>query len=180
MSWNTTEWNGGIQIGNNKTGGFGFTLSPGAHINAVQTGRPALREGMTISLTYAVKAIKGKPIFLSLDPSNGLKPNFRPMIQVKNDDYMGQDNRWWPSGMSCVILQPKLALAAGTFLVPLKPQLWTNVWGKPATSRRSGWLNTLLHPGNLNIVFGGGNSFSHGVAVKGGSVRFILQKWSIK
>lgn len=180
MSWNTTEWNGGIQIGNNKTGGFAFTLAPGAHINAVQTGRPALREGMTISLTYTVKTVKGKPIFLSLDPSKGLKPNFRPMLQVKDDDYMGQDNRWWPSGVSCGFLQTALDKGTLTLTIPVKPNLWTNVWGKTASSRRSGWLNVLLHPGNLNIVFGGGNSFSHGVAVKGGSVRFILQKWSIK
>lgn len=180
MSWNNTEWNGGVQIFNGQANGFFFNLVPGAHVNAIQTTRPALKERQCIELTYRIKTLKGKPVFQSLDPSKGLKPNFRPMIQVKDDDYVSEDNRWWPSGVACVMLQIELDEAAATFHVPLTPALWTNVWGKSATTRRSGWLNAISHPGNLNIVFGGGNSFSHGVAVKGGSVRFILQSWAIK
>jgi hypothetical protein len=49
-----------------------------------------------------------------------------------------------------------------------RPTIWTNVLGKPATQRMSGFPNVVQNAGNLNIVFGGGNSFSHCVSVKGG------------
>jgi len=34
--------------------------------------------------------------------------------------------------------------------------------------------------GNLNIVFGGGNSFSHGVSVKGGNIRITIVSVTIQ
>src|SRR5947207_1941761 len=81
LNWHTTEWNGGVKI-KQKDGGFVVALKPGAHINAVQTDRPAVRVGDI--LTVIQKA------------------------------------------------------------------------------------------GNLNIVFGGGNSFSHGVSVQGGKIRITI------
>ncbi len=35
------------------------------------------------------------------------------------------------------------------------------------------------HSGKLNIVFGGGNSFSHGVRIKKGKARFVLVSLTI-
>ena len=49
-NWHTTEWNGGINI-KQKDGGFVLALKPGAHINAVQTNRPAVRIGDIITVT---------------------------------------------------------------------------------------------------------------------------------
>lgn len=180
MKWNTTEWNGGIQIANLVTKGFAFTLVPGAHINAVQTERDSLKLNSLITINYKIKVVSGNPQFYSLDPSQGLKPNFRPMLQVEDDDYVGEDNRWWPSGLACGFLKPTPPGETAQLQIKLSPSGWANVWGKSAAKRVGAFRTVVSNKGRLNIVFGGGNSFSHGVAVKGGWVRFILQNWSIK
>ncbi len=177
LNWHTTEWNGRVSI-KQKDGGFVFVLKPGAHINAVQANRPAVRIGDIITVTYKVKKLGNKPPrFVSLDPApvpSGLKPNLRPMLQVQHDDYVSEDNRWWPSGLNCGFLGTNLTGKLQTLQIPIKPKIWTNVWGKPASQRMSGFLNVVQKPGNLNIVFGGGNSFSHGVSVQGGKVRITI------
>jgi hypothetical protein len=94
INWHTTEWNGGVNI-KQKDGGFVFILKPGAHINAVQAKRPAVRIGDIITITYKVKKLGSKrPRMVSLDPAPappGLKPNLRPMLQVQHDDYVSED-----------------------------------------------------------------------------------------
>jgi len=177
MNWHTTEWNAGVTI-KQKDAGFVFALKSGAHINAVQANRPAVRIGDIITVTYTVKRLGNKPArFVSLDPAPvppGLKPNLRPMLQVQHDDYMSEDNRWWPSGASCGFLGTNLTGELQTLRIPIQPNTWTNVWGKPASQRMKGFLNVVQKSGKLNIVFGGGNSFSHGVSVKGGKVRITI------
>jgi hypothetical protein len=183
MNWHTTEWNGGVKI-KQKGSGFVFALNSGAHINAVQANRPAVRIGDIITVTYKVKKLGNKPArFVSLDPAPsppGLKPNLRPMLQVQHDDYVTEDNRWWPSGVNCGFLATNLTNDLQTLQIPIRPDIWTNVWGKPASQRMKGFLNVVQKPGNLNIVFGGGNSFSHGVSVKGGKVRITIVNITIQ
>ena len=183
MNWHSTEWNGGVGI-KQKPGGFVFVLKPGAHINAVQAGRPAVRIGDIITVKYRVKKLGSKPVrFTSLDPAPappGLKPNLRPMLQVAHDDYVSQDNRWWPSGANCGFLGTNLTGQLQTLQIPIRPNIWTNVWGKPASQRKSGFLKVIQKRGNVNIVFGGGNSFSHGVSVKGGNVRITVVSVTIR
>lgn len=183
MNWHPTEWNGGVNI-KQKDGGFVVALKPGAHINAVQTNRPAVRVGDIITVKYTVRKLGNKPPrFVSLDPAPappGLKPNLRPMLQVQHDDYVSEDNRWWPSGVSCGFLGTNLTGELQTLQIPIQPNIWTNVWGQPASQRMKGFLNVVRKAGNLNIVFGGGNSFSHGVSVKGGKIRITIVSVTIQ
>jgi hypothetical protein len=183
LNWHTTEWNGGVKI-NQKDGGFVFALKPGAHINAVQTNRPAVRIGDIITVTYRVKKLGNKaPRFVSFDPAPappGLKPNLRPMLQVQHDDHVSEDNRWWPSGVNCGFLGTNLTGELQTLQIPKEPNMWTNVWGNPATQPMKGFLNVVQKAGKLNIVFGGGNSFSHGVSVQGGKIRITIVSVTIQ
>jgi hypothetical protein len=183
MNWHTTEWNGGVNI-KQKDGGFVFLLKPGAHINAVQARRPAVRIGDVVTVIYRVKKLGTKsPRFVSLEPAPvppGLKPNLRPRLQVSHDDYVSQDNRWWPSGLNCGFLGTNLTGELKTLQIPIQTNIWTNVWGKPASQRMSGFFNVVQKAGNLNIVFGGGNSFSHGVSVQGGKVRITIVSVTIQ
>jgi hypothetical protein len=182
-NWHTTKWSGGVNI-KQKDGGFAFVLKPGAHINAVQARRPAVRIGDVVTVIYRVKKLGTKsPRFVSLDPAPvppGLKPHLRPMLQVRHDDYVSQDNRWWPSGLNCGFLGTNLTGELQTLQIPIQTNIWTNVWGKPASQRMSGFRNVLQTAGNLNIVFGGGNSFSHGVSVQGGKVRITIVSVTIQ
>jgi hypothetical protein len=137
-----------------------------------------MREGDIITVTYRVKKLSTKrPRFVSLDPAPGppgLKPNFRPMLQVQHDDYVSEDNRWWPGGRNCAFLDANFTGELQTLQIPIQPAIWTNVLGNPATQRMSGFLKAIQNAGNLNIVFGGGNSFSHGISVKAGRVRITI------
>lgn len=183
INWHTTDWNGGVNI-KQKNGGFVCALKHGAHINAVQSNRPAVQVGDIITIKYRVKKLGSKPSrFVSLDPAPappGLKPNLRPMLQIQHDDYVSEDNRWWPSGVSCGFLGTNLTGELQTLRIPIQPNTWTNVRGKPASKRINGFLNVVQKPGNLNIVFGGGNSFSHGVSVKSGKIRVTIVNVTIE
>jgi len=79
------------------------------------------------------------------------------MLQVQHDDYVSEDNRWWPAGLNCGFLGTNLTGELQTLQIPIRPDIWTNVWGKPAPQRMKGFLNVVQKTGNLNIVFGGGN-----------------------
>jgi hypothetical protein len=102
------------------------------------------------------------------------------MLQVQHDDYVSEDNRWWPRGVSCGFLGTSLTGELQTLQIPIRPNMWTNVWGKPASQRMKEFLNVVQKAGNLNIVFGGGNSFSHGVSVKGGKIRITIVSVTIR
>ena len=183
INWHTTAWNGGVDI-KQKDGGFVFVLKPGGHINAVQARRPAAQIGDIITVRYRVKKLGTEsPRFVSLDPTAvppGLKPNLRPMLQVKHDDYASEDNRWWPTGLNCGFLGTNLTGELQTLQIPIRPDIWTNVWGRPASQRMKGFCNVVQKSGNLNVVFGGGNSFSHGVGVEGGKVRITIVSVTIR
>jgi hypothetical protein len=102
------------------------------------------------------------------------------MLQVQHDDYVSEDNRWWPSGVSCGFLAKNPTGELQTLRIPIQPNMWTNVWGKPASQRMKGFRNVVQKAGNLNIVFGGGNSFSHGVSVQGGKVSITVVSVTIQ
>ena len=48
------------------------------------------------------------------------------------------------------------------------------------TQRMNAFRNVIGHSGKMNIVFGGGNSFSHGVRIKKGKARFVLVSLTIQ
>ena len=131
-----------------------------------------------------MKKLGSKPArFVALDPATvppGLKHNLRPMLQVQHDDYVSEDNRWWPSGVSCGFLGTNLTGKLRTLQIPIAPNMWSNVWGKPAFQRMKGFLNVVQKAGKLNIVFGGGNSFSHGVSVRGRKIGITIVSVTIQ
>jgi len=185
MNWQNTQWNQGVSL--QKTAGiqfaFRFPAAPG-HVNAIQANRGAFALGNTITVTYRVRKTEGNPKFVSLDPAPvppGLRPNFRPMLQVANDDYVSEDNRWWPTGLNgCAFLADDLTGTNHTFSIQILPNLWANVFGRLATQRMNAFQRVIGHSGKLNIVFGGGNSFSHGVRIKSGKARFVLVSLTIQ
>ena len=184
MNWKSTQWNQAVKL--QKTAGiqFSFGFPASGHVNAIQADRGALAIGKTITITYSVRKTQGNPQFVSLDPAPsppGLRPNFRPMLQVNNDDYTSQDNRWWPTGVNgCAFLPDDLTGTNHTVSVQILPSLWANVYGKLATQRMNGFRKVINHSGKLNIVFGGGNSFSHGVKIKNGKAQFVLVNLAIQ
>jgi hypothetical protein len=183
MNWKSTQWNQGVKL--QKSAGIQFSFGfPAGGLNAIQANRGALAIGKTITITYNIRKTQGNPQFVSLDPAPsppGLRPNFRPMLQVAHDDYASQDNRWWPTGVNgCAFLPDDLTGTNHTFSIQIVPSLWANVLGKLATQRMNGFRKVINHSGKLNIVFGGGNSFSHGVRIRNGQAQFVLVNLTIQ
>lgn len=85
--------------------------------------------------------------------------------------------RWWSTGALCVFLEPDGL--EKTYSVQVIPKNWTNVYGKPATEFKDKFKACLNDIDNVQIVFGGGNSFSHGVYVKNGQASFELLSYSV-
>ena len=185
MNWQSTQWNQGVSL--QKSAGIQFSFefpAPPGQVNAIQADRGALKIGQTITVTYWVRKTQGNPKFISLDPAPvppGLRANFRPMLQVANDDYDTQDNRWWPTGVNgCAFLPDDLTGTNHTVSVQILPNLWANVLGGLGTARMNKFHKVIGHSGKLNIVFGGGNSFSHGVRIKNGKAQFVLVSLTIQ
>src|SRR5262249_14934724 len=102
-------------------------------------------------------------------------PNFRPMLQTANDDYMGEDNRWWPGRVACGFLAANMDGQVHELRIPIKANQWSNVCGKLASTRLGAFQKVLNNNGKLNIVFGGGNSFSHGVVNAANGTKAVFQ-----
>jgi hypothetical protein len=66
--------------------------------------------------------------------------------------------------------------------VPLTPDQWSSVYGKPGNlnaTTLAGFHDALTNLGHVGMTFGGGCFAGHGVNVSGGSARFALISYSI-
>lgn len=179
--WQNTQWNDGVNV--NSNGSFNFPS--GGHVNSIEQKQGPIKFKKTVTFTCRVKPLSGNPKFQSLDPAPAppsLAPNARVLIQRKNDDWTcgssTQNYRWWSTGSMCVFL--KADGQTYTYSVKLIPKNWTNCWGKSASQFPNEFKAALANADNVQIVFGGGNSFSHGVRVKNGTAQFQLLSFSIK
>lgn len=182
--WENTQWNSGVKVKNTEKG-FNFTFPTGGHVNSVERSWGSIPFKGMVTFTCKIKVLSGKPKFVSLDPAPAppaLLPNARVLIQRRGDDWMcgdaTQNYRWWSTGALCVFLKADNQIY--TYSVKLTPENWTNCWGKSAKSFKAQFQDALKNADNVQIVFGGGNSFSHGLRVKNGSAQFQLLTFSIK
>ena len=132
---------------------------------------------LTIAVTYKITT-SGSPKFKSLDSTQGLLPNFRPMLERADDPMDWSHYRWWPTGDNCCFLTNSSAQVYKEWTTDLS--LWSTVDGHVGTSDVSGFKAALRNLGHVGLTFGGGNSFGHGVCVTGGAARFYLLSFTIK
>src|SRR6266496_1910416 len=176
--WQNTQWNSSVTINPLIGGGFSCKV-PGSngHLNSVQHGPVPIALRQYIFFKCQVVKISGLPKFVSLDRSTGLAPNCRILLQRKGDDWScsgGKEHyRWWSAGTNCVFL--KADGIQRTYNVQVTTtNNWSNCWGKPASQYPSQFKACLANLDNIELVFGGGNSFSHGVYVAGGVAKYKL------
>lgn len=180
--WVNTRWNEGVNVKPLQNGEFKFNVPTKGHVNSIQRKQGAIRFKSSVTFTCRVT---GKGKFVSLDTAPAppaLLPNCRVMIQRKGDDWKctgdTQNYRWWSTGAMCVFL--KSDGQTYTYNVKLIPENWSNCWGKMATEYKSQFRDALANTENVQLVFGGGNSFAHGVRLKSGDAQFQLLTFSIK
>lgn len=86
-------------------------------------------------------------------------------------------DRWWSNPVALKLQDGKWELK-----VKLSPDQWTNVNGQrgdSSISTISGFNRALQEVNQVGFTFGGGFFFGHGVRVKDGEARFILEEMTI-
>lgn len=176
-----TQWNSGVQIGKPKQGGvmeFWFPTDPNS-VNDVQAQlNGPLNTNQVIAISYQLvnPDPKEKVLWSELGRQHmpgGLKPNFRPMLQQKDDNWIDPNGRWYPTGVMCGFLT---FVGVQSFHVPLHPDYWQNVDGKVDPH---GFKDFLPRAANLSLVFGAETDFAHGIALKQGKAQFKLVSCTI-
>jgi hypothetical protein len=184
--WKSTQWNSGVTVTSSPGTKFSFVFPSGSgHVNSIRRAQQPIAPYKTLTFTCKVVRLSGNPKFVSLDPAPAppsLMPNCRIMLQRKGDDWLGgsetQHYRWWSTGTLCSFL--KANGQTYTYSVKLIPQNWSNVWGKMGTQFPAQFKGCLANLQNVQVVFGGGNSFSHGLRVKNGSVRYTMLTYKVE
>lgn len=109
-------------------------------------------------------------------PSHGCvtPPSVTLLLEKQGDDMQAEDSRWW-AGNAAVDTSNGTNI---TVTVPIDPAYWTNVQGKPGTTRPSGFQSAVQNLGHIGMTFGGGCSYGHGLNVTG-HAKFTLVSYTI-
>lgn len=175
LIWNNTEYNRRVTLKPWGVNGFYVDVPDSSgNLNCVLSKRASYAMNKVIAIRYFVHNIEGNPKFTGFGKKvqGGLAPNFRPMLTAG----AVLDNRWYPSGTNCGFLSKFDAPLM--LLIPIKPDCWQDVDGKPATENVEGFKEVVTNKGSLCMVFGWQNYFAHGIYMKQGKARFGL--WDFK
>ncbi len=143
------------------------------HVNYVQTLFDATKTPQAVTITFKVESTNPQyEVF-----GDTLPATCRLFFEVKNDDLVSADGRWWADS-SIYNLGSKDGQVQ-VFTIPLTPAIWTNVYGKSGTDDPQGFAGALANVGYFGLTFGGQSFAGHGVALSGGSAKFILINYEV-
>ena len=172
MNWQSTQWNEGLTL-HQTANGFVFEVPlDNGHVNSIQSNIKPLALGQTISLSYEVKKISGRPNFVALDGEG--PANFSVMIAETPTT-----GRWYAAGAPesvCVDLDAAIDRGQQTWSIKLKPAKWQDVNGQQIGAA---FKRALPKCRIVQVVYGG-KFRAHGVRVLGGEAQFELIKFAIK
>jgi hypothetical protein len=157
---------------------------PDCSVHYVTTGAGGLKPTPSQSVTakFTITASSDAVFNCQIIKNNpeGYDPNDPPetnlFLQHTGDDWSGVG----PAEFYRYFAYPeRMKLGPGTYTVsvPLTPDKWISVTGKPADAKMA---DTLVNLGAVGLVFGGCGYAGHGVQIAQGSARFVLSAFSIK
>jgi len=125
-------------------------------------------------------SVTRNPVFhWQTEPGNGGSgpARFHFMVEAQGDGCLCKDyGRWW--SVQGFELKPGAFDAKIAFV----PSQWQSVFGHLASSSSkalAGFKAALAHPAYVGMTFGGGNSFGHGVNVRGGSAAMTVSSFHV-
>jgi|ERR1700733_120306 len=139
----------------------------GGHVNYVQTPFNKTTTLRNVTITFTVES--DDPRYHVMDDKDHLPATFHVFMERQNDNLEAEGGRFWA--------QPsKYNLGSDdnhqiTITVPLTSDCWTDVDGK---NNSDSFQDLLKNIGWIGITFGGQFFFGHGVALAGGSAKFVL------
>lgn len=153
------------------SGAWSFDF-PGAqyagHVNYVQTPFNATKVLHNVTLTFRVES--DAPQYQVIDPTDIPPATVHLFLEQQNDDLVNPDGRWWAHGDNDYNLGSQ-DNATITRVVPLTPDQWSNVIG---LEDPQAFYSALSNVGWIGVTFGGQYFWGHGVALDGGTSRFVL------
>jgi hypothetical protein len=106
--------------------------------------------------------------------SDELPATLSMIFQIKGDDWVNQDGRWWYITRADISKPGYYELSA-----EIRPELWSNVQGKHGDTRPDDFSDSANDVANIGFTFGGKSFAGHGVKANG-AVRFQLHSFEIK
>lgn len=127
-----------------------------------------------VTITFEVENNNAQ--YRVMDPTDHPPATFRLMFAVKGFNLTNANDRWWGHatayGGSCECYdlgsQDNQVVVIS---VPLTPDLWTNVYGQQSATAFDAALKNV---GWFGLTFGGQSFAGHGVALAGGTAKFVL------
>jgi len=154
------------------SGAWSFAFPTNGRIDYVQTPFRATAMPHNVSITF--KAESDMPQYKVIDLADRLPATVHLFFEIENDDGSNANGQWWATYSSYDFESADNNLIR--FVVPLTPDQWSNVVGQyDATS----FYDALSNIGWIGITFGGQSFFGHGVALTGGSAKYILVDFSV-
>lgn len=117
---------------------------------------------------FSIAALLGTQFADAKEPFNDATPASVGFC-LSTADFYGEFGRWW--GKARVSLESLMA-DARIVSMPLLPEAWQNVNGKPGTDYPNEFKAALASPAMVWLTFGAGGDFGHGIRTTGGSAYF--------
>jgi hypothetical protein len=143
------------------------SMEAGGHVNYMETPLRLTTIPNSVSVTFKVES--NAPQYIVLDPGDIPPATVHLFFEQQNDDLVNANGRWWAQtgGYNCGSQDNEMI----SFTVPLSAAEWTNVYGQFSNESFGA---ALANVGWIGLTFGGQYFWGHGVALAGGSAKFIL------
>jgi len=142
------------------------------HVNYIETPFNATEVLHNVTITFKIES--DQPKYFVMDTTDHLPATVHLFFQQKGDDLRNPNGRWWATWSQYDFgSQDNTTI---TFVIPLTQDQWSNVIGKrDATS----FYAALANVGWIGITCGGKSFFGHGIALDGGSAKYVLVNLSV-
>ena len=155
------------------TGAWSFSFPhPDGHVNYLQTQFNATEVLHNVTIVFRIES--DAPQYKVLDPTDHPPATVHLFFEQKNDDLRNLNGRWWATWSQYNLGAPDNTTIR--FVIPLTPDQWSNVHGQrnPAS-----FYAALANVGWIGMTFGGQSFFGHGVALSGGTAKYVLVDFSV-
>lgn len=137
------------------------------HLNYIETPFNATEVLHNVTITFRIES--NAPKYSVTDPTDHLPATVHLFFEQKGDDLRDPNGRWWATWSKYDLGSEDNATI--TFVIPLTPDQWSNVIGqRDATA----FYAALANVGWIGITCGGQFFFGHGIAMDGGSAKYVL------
>lgn len=154
-------------------GAWSFTIPrPDGHVNYIQTPFNATEVLHNVTITFEIES--DTPKYSVVDPTDHLPATVHLFFEQKGDDLRNPNGRWWATWSQYNFGSQDNSTI--TFVIPLTLDQWSNVIGE---RNATAFYAALANVGWIGITCGGQFFFGHGIAMDGGSAKYVLVDLSV-